>query len=157
VSKGAIADIPNYRELDARISTSGQPSEWQFEAIAEAGFEVVINLGLHDDPRYALPDEAAVVGSLGMDYIHIPVRFEAPAEAELLNFFTVLESHAHRKVLIHCAANKRATAFLGLFRVVRQGWPIDAAFAPMRSVWKPEAVWSAFISAILAKYHQDIS
>lgn len=156
MSEGAIADIPNYRELDARISTSGQPSERQFEAIAEAGFEVVINLGLHDDPRYALPDEAGVVGSLGMDYIHIPVRFEAPAEAELLDFFAALERQAHRKILVHCAANKRATAFLGLFRVVRQDWPIDAAFAPMRSVWEPDAV-SAFISASLAKYHQDIS
>jgi protein tyrosine phosphatase (PTP) superfamily phosphohydrolase (DUF442 family) len=157
VSEGAIADIPNYRELDARISTSGQPSERQFEVIAEAGFEVVINLGLHDDPRYALPDEAGVVGSQGMDYIHIPVWLEAPAEAELLDFFTAMESHAHQKILVHCAASKRATILLGLFRVIRQGWPAEAAFAPLRSVWEPDAIWSNFITAMLAKYHQDIS
>lgn len=157
MNEGGIAGIYNYRELDAKLSCSGQPSEREFDAIAEAGFEVVINLGLHADPRYALPDEVGVVRSLGMDYIHIPVRFEAPAEAELLNFFTVLESHAHRKILVHCAANKRATTFLGLFRVIRQGWPAEAAFAPLRSVWEPDAVWSAFISAMLAKHHQDIS
>jgi protein tyrosine phosphatase (PTP) superfamily phosphohydrolase (DUF442 family) len=156
MSEGAIADIPNYRELDAQLSASGQPSEWQLKAIAEAGFEVVINLGLHNDPRYALPDEACVVSSLGMDYIHIPVRFEAPAEAELLHFFAALERQAHRKVLVHCAANKRATVFLGLFRVIRKAWPTDAAFAPQRSVWETDAVWSAFISAMLAKYNQGI-
>lgn len=157
MSDAGIAGIHNYRELDAKLSASGQPSERQFEAIAEAGFEVVINLGLHTDPRYALPDEPGLVRSLGMGYIHIPVRFDSPAEAELLDFFTAMESHAHRKVLVHCAANKRATAFLGLFRVIRQGWPAEAAFALLRSVWEPDAVWFAFISAMLAKYHQDIS
>jgi protein tyrosine phosphatase (PTP) superfamily phosphohydrolase (DUF442 family) len=155
MSDTRIADIHNYRELDAKLSASGQPSERLFEAIAEAGFEVVINLGLHTDPRYALPDEARLVRSLGMEYIHIPVRFDSPAEADLLDFFAALERHARQKVLVHCAANKRATAFLGLFRVIRQGWPADAAFAPMRSVWEPDAVWSTFISAMLAKYHQD--
>lgn len=157
MNDGGVAGIHNYRELDAKLSASGQPGERQLEAIAEAGFEVVINLGLHTDRRYALPDEAGFVSSLGMDYIHIPVRFDSPAEAELLDFIAALERHAYRKVLIHCAANKRATLFLGLFRVIRQGWPADAAFGPLRSVWEPDAVWSAFISAMLAKHRQDNS
>lgn len=46
MNEGGIAGISNYRELDAKLSCSGQPSERQFEAIAEAGFEVVINLGV---------------------------------------------------------------------------------------------------------------
>jgi hypothetical protein len=29
--------------------------------IAKAGFNVVINLAMHDDPNYSLPDEAGLV------------------------------------------------------------------------------------------------
>lgn len=37
-------------------------------AIAAAGYDVVINLALHDDPRYSLKDEAASVRALGLEY-----------------------------------------------------------------------------------------
>ncbi len=43
--------IPNRHEASATVMTSGQPSEAQLAAIAAAGYEVVINLGLHDDKR----------------------------------------------------------------------------------------------------------
>jgi hypothetical protein len=45
----------------------------------------------------------------------------------------------------------RVTAFLGLFRVLRQGYSEEQAFAPMNSVWKPNPVWSAFIASHLGK------
>lgn len=44
------------------------------------------------------------------------------------------------------AANKRVTAFLGLYRVIKHDWPTEKAFALMRSVWEPDSVWSAFIA-----------
>lgn len=152
MSEVRITDIYNYREVDPKLSTSGQPSERQLRAVASAGFEVVINLALHTDPRYSLPDEPGLVRSLGMHYIHIPVRFDSPTEGDLLAFFAALERHAHQKILVHCAANKRATAFLGLFRMIRQGWSAEAAFALMRSVWEPDAIWSSFMAAMLEKH-----
>jgi len=145
-------EIYNCRPVDARLTTSGQPSEEQLAALAGEGFEVVINLALHDIPQYSLRDEPGLVRSLGMAYVHIPVQFTDPTEADLLAFFAAMDLHQHRKVLIHCAANKRVTAFLGLHRVLRQGWPPAEAFALMRSVWEPDPVWSAFIAAMLEKY-----
>ncbi len=145
-----VTDIYNYRVIDARLSTSGQPSVEELGAVARAGFEVVINLALHDDPRYSLTDEAGSVTGLGMTYVHIPVQFTAPTADDLLAYFAAMESHEGRRMLVHCAANKRVTAFLGLYRILRQGWDPEAAFAPMRDVWEPNAVWSSFISAMLA-------
>jgi hypothetical protein len=55
-----------------------------------------------------------------------------------------------RKLLVHCAANIRVTTFLGLYRVLRLGWAQDKAFEPMRSIWQPDEVWSAFIAQALA-------
>ncbi len=121
----AITAIHNYRPIDAQLATSGQPNE----------------------------DQIAAIAAEGVDYIHIPVKFDAPTTQDLHAFFEVMESHAHRRVWVHCAANMRVTAFLGLFRVLRQGYSEERAFEPMHSVWKPNAVWAAFITSQLAEAH----
>ena len=53
------------------------------------------------------------------------------------------------KVWVHCAANMRVSAFVGLYRVMRLGWEHEPAFALMRGLWKPNDVWSAFIASAL--------
>ena len=143
--------IYNWRAVDESIGTSGQPTEAQLGAIADAGFKTVINLALHDDPRYSLPDEAKTVRSLGLNYVHIPVQFATPTEQDLQAFFAAMDAHGGEKVWIHCAANMRVSAFLGLYRVTRQGWPEDKAFELMRGLWEPNEVWTAFIAKMLAK------
>jgi uncharacterized protein (TIGR01244 family) len=136
--------------IDERLATAGQPTEAQLSAVAEQGFDLVINLALHDDPRYSLPDEAASVRLLDMDYVHIPVQFKAPTLADLAQFFDTMDAAQDRKVFVHCAANIRVTTFLGLYRVLRLGWDEDKAFAPMRQIWQPDETWSAFIAQALA-------
>lgn len=145
----ALSAIQNYRAVDDRLGTSGQPTEAQLADVARAGFMAVINLALHDDPRYSLADEAGTVRSLGLDYVHIPVQFAAPKQSELLAFFDAMDACAGKKVWVHCAANYRVTAFLGLYRMIRQGWPRERAFELMDGLWKPNEVWSAFIEAAL--------
>jgi protein tyrosine phosphatase (PTP) superfamily phosphohydrolase (DUF442 family) len=85
-----------------------------------------------------------------MTYVHIPVQFAAPTRADLQAFFAAMEAHQGEKIWIHCAANIRVSAFLGLFRVLRQGWPSDRAFELMRGLWEPNEVWAAFIEQMLA-------
>jgi uncharacterized protein (TIGR01244 family) len=144
----SLSDIYNFRKVGATLSTSGQPTEAQLSSVARSGVQVVINLALQNSPS-ALKDEAGAVAALGMGYVHIPVEFSAPTEADLLAFFAAMDASRARKVLVHCAANKRVTAFLGLYRVLRQGWSHDDAFALMHSVWEPDATWTRFIAAML--------
>jgi protein tyrosine phosphatase (PTP) superfamily phosphohydrolase (DUF442 family) len=148
---GDISSARNYRRSNARLITAGQPDEEQLAACAASGTEVVINLALHDDPRYSLPDERATVELHGMKYIHIPVQFSAPAEADLESFFNAMDEHEDRSVLVHCAANYRVAVFVALYHVVRQRSTEEAAFEFMRSVWEPDQVWSAFIDSVLAR------
>jgi uncharacterized protein (TIGR01244 family) len=145
----ALEEVYNYRAAGDRLATSGQPSEAQLAEIAAAGFETVVNLALHDDPRYSLADERASVESLGMAYVHIPVQFKAPADADLDAFCDAMDARADAHVWVHCAANMRVTAFVGLYRVLRQGWSEDEAFALMRDIWEPDEVWAAFIARML--------
>jgi protein tyrosine phosphatase (PTP) superfamily phosphohydrolase (DUF442 family) len=150
-----VTEIYNFRAIEDALSTSGQPTEAQLQAAAAEGYEVIINLALHDDPKYSLPDETSLVEGLGMKYVHIPVQFDAPREDDLLAFFQVMEIYKDKKIHIHCAANMRVTAFLGLYRTIKQGQAKVEAFKTMKSVWEPNDVWSSFISGMVAKYAQQ--
>jgi protein tyrosine phosphatase (PTP) superfamily phosphohydrolase (DUF442 family) len=147
-----LSEAVNFREVDTRLCTAGQPTEQQLASAAAYGVQVVINLALHDDPRYSLRDERASVEALGLTYVHIPVQFATPKETDLLAFFDAMDAHKERSVFVHCAANYRVTAFLGLYRIIRKGWSSEEAFELMRTVWEPNECWRLFIAAMLQKY-----
>ncbi len=109
--------------------------------MANAGFETVINLALHDDPKYSLPDEAGLIQSLGMEYIHLPVLFTGPTESDLFAFFKAYELRHNKKIFIHCVANKRVSVFLALYRILKEGWPQNQALSEFRTVWEPDEIW----------------
>jgi uncharacterized protein (TIGR01244 family) len=137
-------DIINWRRLDERTTTSGQPTEAQLARIAALGTGYVINLGLHTHER-ALPDEAGTVAALGMVYIHIPVAFDAPKEEDFTRFLAALEVAQGAPVHVHCILNARVSAFF--YRYQREFLGVDTATAraAMDSVWRPGGVWAAFI------------
>jgi len=139
-----LAAIRNYRRLDERLGTAGQPTAAQFADVARAGFGLVVNLALPTSTG-ALPDERATVTALGMDYVHIPVNFDAPTPEDFARFTGVMDGNAQRKVFVHCALNYRVSAFMALYRVRRLGWTRDAALAEVREVWEPDAVWRRFL------------
>jgi protein tyrosine phosphatase (PTP) superfamily phosphohydrolase (DUF442 family) len=150
ILESVLRDIINFRRLTDHLITGGQPTEEQLALAAAAGAEVVINLG-RLDPAYALPDERGTVAALGLTYEHIPVVWAEPTAADLDAFFAAMARHAGRRVLVHCAANYRASAFIMLYRVLRLGWRIEDARPDLDAIWDPAEYpqWQAFIGAAL--------
>ena len=136
--------IYNWRRLDARVTTSGQPTEQQLADIQALGVRHIINLGLHSHEK-ALPDEAASVGRLGMTYIHIPVDFQNPTDSDFAEFCAAMEQLNEVPVHVHCIANYRVSAFFCRYRRDVLGMDEAEARAAMEQVWKPEGVWAAFV------------
>ncbi len=147
MNEAALERIYNYRRLSDRIATAGQPTEAELATVAEAGFEVVVNLALHD-AEYSLSDERKTVESLDMRYIHIPVAWERPARDDLENFFKIMDELADKRVFVHCAANKRVSVFMALYRERRQGWRPDATMPDVLAIWEPDAVWRQFMETV---------
>ena len=135
--------IHNFLALSNTLATSGQPSVEQFQAVAEAGYEVVINLGLHD-AEYALENEEAVIVALGMRYVHIPVEWENPTRERLLEFLQAMEDNRERLIFLHCAANMRVSIFIALYRILREGWAAGEAMREVEKIWKPNQIWRRF-------------
>ena len=136
--------IYNWRRLDDRITTSGQPTESQLAEIHALGVRHVINLGLHSHEK-ALPDEAASVSRLGMAYIHIPVDFQNPTDRDFDQFCSVMKQLEEAPLHVHCIANYRVSAFFYRYRRDVLGMNETRARADMEEVWKPEGVWAAFV------------
>jgi uncharacterized protein (TIGR01244 family) len=138
------ASIYHWHRLDDRITTSGQPTEAQLADIAALGVRCVINLGLHSHEK-ALPDEAASVAALGMTYVHIPVDFKNPTDADFAAFRAAMQASGDAPVHVHCIANYRVSAFFYRYRREVLGMDGKEARADLDRVWKPDAVWAAFI------------
>jgi protein tyrosine phosphatase (PTP) superfamily phosphohydrolase (DUF442 family) len=139
-------EIRNFLPLSENLFTGGMPKAEQLKDAATQGVQVVINLALHDAPT-ALPEEEKLVSSLGMTYINIPVIWNNPTRENLNEFLDAMDAHSQEKVLVHCEANYRATAFPALYRILRLGWKREDALEVMHRIWNEEKypVWKKFI------------
>lgn len=102
--------ILNYIKINKQIATAGQPTKEEFKLLTKKGFEVLVNLAMHN--KGALKKEDKIVSKLGMIYIHIPVTWKVPEVDRLHLFLKILESleKENRKVFIHCIKNYIASA-----------------------------------------------
>jgi len=148
-----VDQIYNYRQVDERVSTAGQPNAEQLQAAAREGFETVINLATFN-PEYSLEDEAGLVRSLGLRYEHIPVEWERPLVSDFETFERVLKQAGTDRTLVHCAANFRASAFYALYAQKNLGWSESQAETFRNSVWAGSdyPVWEKFIETIRAGF-----
>ncbi len=142
-----LEQITAYRRWSERIASAGQPSEQQLYLLP-GSFDTVVNLGLAD-ADYALADEAASLRRLGLEYIHLPVIFTEPRLQQWLQFAAVMEARRKQHLLVHCAANKRASVFLALYFWHQRGWPWSRAASVMHSVWRPDPIWRNFLDNCL--------
>jgi len=145
-------EIYNYRSVDDRISTGGQPTREQLRSAADEGFTTVVNLAT-GDARLSLDEEAELARSLGMAYHHIPVAWENPQESDFAAFEAVMQAGPADKILIHCAANFRVTAFYSLYALKHLGWTEAQADEFRASIWRGSnyPIWEKFIGDMKRK------
>lgn len=146
-----VAEIVNFREYSATLSSSGQPSEAQLAAVADAGYERVVFLAFSDHDE-SLAHEDRIVKKLGMAFAHIPVDWEAPRRSDFQMFAGLLQKEPAKKTLVHCQVNFRASTFSFLYRVLFQDVPLDVAKEDLNTVWVPNGTWREFIFAVLEEY-----
>jgi protein tyrosine phosphatase (PTP) superfamily phosphohydrolase (DUF442 family) len=146
-----IADISNFLQLSDRIATAGQPTIEQYPAIAAAGYQVVINLALTDSPN-ALADECTIASNLGLEYIQLPVIWTEPTLADFQAFMNTMAKYSAQKVFVHCAANKRVSAFLYLYRQIVEGIDEVTAYQDLVKIWIPNPIWQDFLDSTNFEY-----
>ncbi|MDP2229000.1 MAG: protein tyrosine phosphatase family protein [Moraxellaceae bacterium] len=141
--------LPTLSVVDERLCTSAQPTPEQLSALGQTGVRHVINLALPTSDN-AVADEAARLTAQGINYLQLPVQWERPEGVQFTLFAQVLWAMREDTVLVHCACNMRASAFVFLYRVLHEAVPLSEAAALMHAVWRPEGVWHEFLCEQLA-------
>ncbi|WP_394200437.1 protein tyrosine phosphatase family protein [Shewanella waksmanii] len=101
-------------QVHGNVMTAGLPTKQEFALLSEAGVTLVVNLIPQDNPN-GLANEAQLVKDAGMEYVNIEVDWQQPLVSDVEQFFDVMQANQHNKVLVHCAANYRASAFYYLY------------------------------------------
>ena len=144
----------NYVQVTPTLATSGVVPADEFAAICEAGYRVVINL-LPNDNKYAIPDEESVVSTLGMQYVHIPIDIERPTLGDYERFEAAMDAASESPVWVHCAANWRVSALVGLYAQVRFGWSRERAGELVSGIWEPTPPWIRLAEHVLSGSARD--
>ncbi|MEZ9821980.1 protein tyrosine phosphatase family protein [Shewanella sp. 10N.286.45.A1] len=118
ISPEKLQQVKALQLNDGSIITAGLPSESQFPLLQQAGVELVINLIPVGNPN-GHDDEADLVANAGMQYQQIDVDWQQPTTANVEQFFAIMDANEGKNILIHCAANYRASAFYYLYELKR--------------------------------------
>ena len=152
-----IEDAVNYREISEQVATSGSVSEDRLRRLRAEGFDAVVNL-LPDSSEVAVPNEREIVEGQGLEYHYIPVDFGNPTEAEFRVFRRILENAGDKRILIHCAANYRVSAFYALYATQFLEWSWEDARTLIASIWNPAdyPAWQSFIDKVKSRSGQNL-
>jgi protein tyrosine phosphatase (PTP) superfamily phosphohydrolase (DUF442 family) len=129
-----------FRDKYARVGTDlfigGQPTERALREMKAAGVTVVVNLRMPEEMARVGFDEKALVESLGMKYVHIPMRgsAEAPYAPVAITKFADAVKTANGKVLLHCTVAWRASHLYGAYLIQEKGVPESMALDHARAI-----------------------
>jgi protein tyrosine phosphatase (PTP) superfamily phosphohydrolase (DUF442 family) len=121
------APIERFMELDNGLYRGAQPDEAGFKFLRDKGIRTVVSF--RNDTT-----ERALVESLGMRFVSIPVSFRAfgwgdDFDAEdVQRFLAVVDDRDAGPVFFHCKRGAdRTGSFAAIYRISRQGWTEDQA------------------------------
>ncbi len=146
-------DIDNFWELTPNLAIAGQPALGGLELLADAGYQTIVNLGLNN-ADYSIAEEASYLKQLGMVYVSIPVDFKTPQSREYLRFLNSMNLQQHKKVLVHCENNQRASVFAVLYLIMSEKVSQIDGWNTIHEFWEPDLVWESFFYQELNNYYK---
>lgn len=117
-------DIPNLKEIEDGIWTSGQPSAEQLRRAREAGLKSVISLCPPGESGW---DEQAEADKLGMTFTSIPVAAACDINDRAARALHEALEAGPRPVLVHCGSGNRVGALFALKAHALEGCSKDAS------------------------------
>jgi protein tyrosine phosphatase (PTP) superfamily phosphohydrolase (DUF442 family) len=142
---------PNVVAITPRLTTSGQPSAAWLETLGTRGVEAVIYLAPLSVGD-AVPEEPQILARQKIDFIHIPIAFNRPSNADFDQFSAAMTRFADKNVLVHCQINMRASSMVFLYRTIVGHENPQIAIADVEKVWLPDGIWKNFMQQQLTRH-----
>ncbi len=126
----------NFRPASERVTTSGVVPPGALARLSTEGVAAVINL-LPSDSEHAVENEAALVTSQGLTYVHLPVDWNEPTASDFEQFSDAMDELAGKRIHVHCAANFRVSGFYAVWAEQQGLWNRSQANDFIADVWDP--------------------
>lgn len=137
-----VDDIRNIVAVDDEVWRGGAPSAEEYERLAAAGVEVVVDLRAEDDA----PESHAAARAAGLWVIHLPVRDGQAPSAQQIRRFLGLVAAVESPVYLHCGAGVGRTGAMAGAYLLRTGQASRAgAVARNLAVGPPSLEQLAFV------------
>lgn len=107
-------NIRNFKPLTNNISTGGNVSVKGFSALADNGFDIIIDART---PPEGTAAEQKQVEALGMQYFNLPIDGRTIPQDKVAALAKILSQNKDKKILIHCASGNRVGAFWAEYQI----------------------------------------
>jgi protein tyrosine/serine phosphatase len=136
----AATPIERFHRVDARLYRGAQPEANGFRYLQSIGVRTIVNLREEDDAVRL--QEQQLVESLGMRYIHLPVkdgsfftRSRRIPEETVRAFLRLFDASDGGPVFVHCRRGAdRTGAIVGFYRIAKHGWDAARAYEEAREI-----------------------
>jgi protein tyrosine phosphatase (PTP) superfamily phosphohydrolase (DUF442 family) len=121
--------IDNFGKINDNYYRGAQPKTSDYSDLAGMGIKTVIDL--QKDGR---GDEQGLVQRAGMQFYRIGMTTtDRPTDAQVAEFFKIVNDPANQPVFVHCAGGRHRTGTMtALYRMTQDGWNADRAYGEMK-------------------------
>ena len=121
--------IGNFGKINDHYFRGSQPKGSDYGDLAAIGVKTVIDLQV-DGPS----NEAGIVTAAGMKFFRIGMTTSnAPTDAQVAQFFEIVNNPANQPVYVHCAGGRHRTGTMtALYRMTFDGWNASQAYSEMK-------------------------
>ncbi|MBX3075501.1 protein tyrosine phosphatase family protein [Candidatus Obscuribacterales bacterium] len=123
--------IKNFRVVNEWFYRGGQPDLEQLVELKDAGIKTIVCLRWNSS---AIEEEQRRAEELGLRFIYLPLTYWIlPKHDEIEKFFSIVDDPSHYPIFLHCKHGADRTGMLiAFYRMARDGWSADSAYAEMR-------------------------
>ena len=119
------------------VFIGGQPTEKALRELRAQGVMTVVNLRTPPEMTRSVNfDEAALVQSLGMRYVYLPMRGDTafPYTPQAVKALAAAMQETHGKLLLHCTIAWRASHLWAAYLIQERHVPEETALAQTRAI-----------------------
>jgi uncharacterized protein (TIGR01244 family) len=118
------------------VFIGGQPTEKALRDLHAQGVTTVVNLRSPEEMARVKFDEAALVKSLGMTYVYLPMRGtpELPYAPKAVQDLAAAMKATDGKLLLHCTVAWRASNLWAAYLIDQRHVPVETALTYARSI-----------------------
>jgi len=129
--------LAKFAKVGDDVFIGGQPTERALRELKAQGVTTVVNLRSPIEMERSVSyDEAALVKSLGMRYVYLPMRGtpDLPYAPQAVKDFAAAMKAADGKVLLHCTIAWRASHLWAAYLIEERQVPVATALQHTRAI-----------------------